>query len=353
MGYAVTLTGAVTAGFGQQITAAPFDVAVFGDSVTMGYYAIEPFYENSFVAQANAAIAAETGIPNGGGMLPVVEGADATTGDDRFTFGGTWITQTAASGYYNQIRRGSTGSTMSFTSECDAFRLHYLTADSTISDPFTLTVDDGAPVTVDPVIGVGMFGSDLVTVQAGAYGAHTLTMTASATASRFVFLIGVEALRNASRAVKVSRIARSSMKVSQFIASAFGSSSLPCATTLAPDLAILAFGLNDALEGVTTTAFKAGNVTAIDAFRAVGSDVALMVPPPPNPGLISAPTWANYVTAINELAVDESCEIIDITDRWVSYATSSSLYFDNVHPNTAGHADIGDALAAFVLSLAP
>lgn len=40
---------------------------------------------------------------------------------------------------------------------------------------------------------------------------------------------------------------------------------------------------------------------------------------------------------------------LDMADYWTSYAVSSSYYHDNVHPNNAGHADMGPIVIDFVI----
>lgn len=320
-------------------------IAVYGDSVSAGFYANTPFYTNSFVSVAGDAIDAATGVSTGTGMVVVRDNSDVRLGENRIGETGSW-TDATTSGYYAKNRRGTASSTMTFAATCESFRVQHIEATAASTSTYTLSVDGGDPVVVNPVIPSG-FGTGFGTIDAGGLGSHTLTITAGSNA---LLLIGVEGIANGTTGIKTSRLGDSGAPVSRLIVDTFGSSSLFCTTALAPDLAVLVFGINDAANGVSTATFKSQYVTAIDAFKAEGSDVLLMVPPPPATGTVSAVTWGTFVDAIHELAVENTAGIVDITERWVSRAESVDFYYDTVHPNQAGHADIGAALSTVVLA---
>jgi len=316
-------------------------VAFFGDSIVQGYYATTPLYSNSWVAQVQAALDTATGVTSGTGMVPAYERNMSTaTGDARWGVTGTWTSATN----YGFLSRGrssnASGSTCTFGPvTCAGFRIAY--AQTSSGGTFTATVDAGTPENINSNGATATIVHDI----AASSGSHTLTITAPT--SDYVFLVGVEALRNPTTGVKTSRIGFSGAESAQLAGASTAITSLPACRALNPDLAVICMGLNDAFNATSAEVLAANLTTMAEAFAADGASVALMVPPPPNPTFLSG--WSVYADAIRDTAYSVQTGLIDLTDHWGSYGASSGFYHDDVHPNDAGSADIAAFVAAELL----
>jgi len=100
-------------------------------------------------------------------------------------------------------------------------------------------------------------------------------------------------------------------------------------------------GINDAVTQTSLSSFKADAATVISSIQAAGSSVLLIVPPEPT--LVSPTvTWAQYQQALYEIADDNECMLLDITERWQGH--DGAFFTDTYHPNNLGHVDIARAL---------
>lgn len=318
-------------------------IAVFGDSVSQGAYATAPLYTNSWAGRLPTLLAADTGVSVGTGAIPIYENYSTVTLDDRITPSGTWATvqrgpYAAASRLIG--RAGSSPATMTFTATGRYFRVYYSRESN--SGNWSYTVDGGS--SVNSGAGSGTTLMQMLEIDAGTDTSHTIVLTGP-TGGNFLYLHHVEAIRNPTSGVKVSRMALSDMRCSDLILNTTVASSLGSATYVDPDLAIIGFGLNEALTGVTTATYRTNMDTLIDHLQTnTGCSVIIFIAPPPNPATIPEATWTNFRNEMLDIAADQGCGVVDISTRWVSRAASLSLYSDNVHPNNAGHADIATAV---------
>lgn len=323
-------------------------IATFGDSITQGFYAAQPFHTNAWANRLGALLDAFTGVPTGTGYVPVYErnmagGGGNATGETRFSSTGVW-TGSTTSGPFRHAQSASASATMTFGPvTCDSFRIYFATDPA--GGSCSASVDGGAPTVFSTLGAAGVSHVDIPSTA----GTHTLVVTAPSSGTLVLF--GVEGIRNTTTGVNVSRIGYTSTHVSQFVLNTTSADSLPSARAAAPHLAIIGFGVNEADDGISTSLYQSRLTTAINAFKADGADVALFIEPPPNPSAIPT-TWADYVTVQRNLAASLDCALIDITARWVDYATSTAFYNDDFHPNNAGAADIATAAFAAVKTLA-
>ncbi len=314
-------------------------IVVVGDSVAQGFYGSTPYYQHSWPGRVSSVLATRTGVTPGTGVLPVLEEFEVT--DARTSVTGTWSTFTG--GFFGVGRSASSSATFVLGPvTCSAFRITYATESD--GGAWTATIDSGTPTNLSSN---GTAGVATIELDAGGVGSHTLTITAT----NKCYLVAVEAISNPTTGVKVSRIARSSQETSALIANADGKSSLESFRSLAADLVVIGFGLNEAYNSTTTATFEANLATLIDEAKAIGASVLVVASPPPNTTWISESTWSDFRTSMETVATTENVGFLDMADYWLSYATNSAYFSDNVHPSAAGHYDFGSIVAGYLLDI--
>jgi lysophospholipase L1-like esterase len=319
----------------------------YGDSITFGYLGTPKQWQGSYATQLRNRIAKRTSNA-GTGVVNLVD----YSGDDlRWTFAGTW---SALAGYgpfgASAQQTNTPGSTVAFASDvaCDSFTIHYLTSSG--GGTFGGSVDVCYGSTVNANTGSLLYAT--TTISAGASGLHTLTLTAPA--SGYLYLIAVEAT-NGPSGIRVSRVSKGGAKVSDLVATANGAGASVSTSIdqLNPDLGILFFGHNEYLQQVAIATYKTNMQTAIDRIRTTKSGDVLLVACIPNSDQSKAITQDMYRQALYELADTNNLPLLDLAERWGSYAISNaaplSLYGDVTHPNSKGYGDVAAAVFDVVM----
>lgn len=122
-------------------------------------------------------------------------------------------------------------------------------------------------------------------------------------------------------------------------------------SALTSPLAIISYGINDWVAGVSQATFTANLNTVINACKAANSDVLLVVPPPSPTATASAANQQNIINAYYAVAAAQDLALIDLSQRWTSQAVSQPLNYYrgsvDVHPSKMGYADMAHAIRAF------
>lgn len=328
-------------------------IACYGDSITQGFFSSAQYHTYSWPGQLAARLAVRTGQPAGTGWVPPYEARDLTTltapaNDDRLTLTGTWPTSVAiglyAVGYYTL----TAGDVLTFGPvECDYFRISY--SQRSGGGTWNAAIDGGSSTSFNSS-GSANGALQIATMTPTSPGSHTLTCTATAGVGMYINC--VEAVRNPGRGVKVSRIAYSGKRFDQLMAGSTNVTSNKVAVQLAPDLALLTFGVNESDQGTSLASMRTNYVTYVNQFLAAGSSVAFVTPPPPAEGGTDAITWGQYADAIRYAALVCKVPVIDLTAMWGQHGNVLQWFSDAYHPNTAGHAEIGRIVADRVVQLA-
>jgi hypothetical protein len=116
---------------------------------------------------------------------------------------------------------------------------------------------------------------------------------------------------------------------------------------LAPNLMVLNLTINDPLYSTAPATYKSNIQALITAVTSNGGAVVMMTGNPSNPTAIPLAARQQYDAIFKGLALSNNVPVLDSTCRWTSYAASTALYANTLHPNTTGYAD----LANFVFSV--
>lgn len=242
----------------------------------------------------------------------------------------------------------TSGGTLAFTpvSAFDTIDVYYF--QSGTAGSFAVNVDGGAAL---QTINANGTPTNLLkaTVTGASLATHTVNIVASSGSP--VFIVGI-----AVRASTVPRVELYNMGVAATTISSYESGSFPFnllaqLPVVAPDLTFINLTINDINTQVTTVAaYQAAMQLAITAALGSG-DVILMIGNPGNTAPWTAGVIApQYQAAIYALAQLNNLPVLDITQRWVSYAVTNPIlpYGDAgagaVHPGPAGYADIALAM---------
>lgn len=315
-------------------------VACFGDSITQGYYTTGDYWANSYPGLLGNAINAVTRVTPGTGVIPIHE--EGNPGDSRTSRTGSW-NPVGQFGFYSQFVYAPAGGTFTLGPiDCDGFRIWYIKYGNATT--WTYTVDGGSAVSVPSQASVSSL--DVVEVDAGGFGSHTLVLS---TAAVGMYVHAIEAVRNSKSGVRVSRVAHASKRTDELLSTTEIVSSKYCMEQIRPDLSLIGFGVNEVSQGYSLDSFRANTRTLITSLRNIGSSVVVVVPPPPNPASVTG-VWSDYVAVLRECASELRTGIVDITAAWGTRAANTSYYQDNLHPNLAGFTAMSALIAPYILA---
>jgi lysophospholipase L1-like esterase len=230
----------------------------------------------------------------------------------------------------------SVGATLTYTVTGTSVDIWHTTNGGTL----TYQVDSGAAVSVNTA-GTYQPNARITGVSLGAAGQHTVRITATAGTVYFGGLTVYDGDETTGTRVFEAGhsgwTAANHMQDTQFQKVAWG--------LVAPDLAIVTLGLNDA-KSITAAAFKTNLQTIIAALKALPKvpSILLVASYAPDQGAMgySAATWQTYVTAMKELAASEGTAVLDLSATMPPATTSGTGFYsaDGIHPNTSGHTQI-------------
>lgn len=118
---------------------------------------------------------------------------------------------------------------------------------------------------------------------------------------------------------------------------------------LAPALTIICTGINDWDNGISLATYTA-NIQYMITQAKLSGDVILVSPVPTNPaagGAAPIATQLTYIAALQTIATSNNIPLVDVYNRWVSYAVSQPLgYYGDTftHPIGAGYGDMAQAI---------
>lgn len=123
-------------------------------------------------------------------------------------------------------------------------------------------------------------------------------------------------------------------------------------TWLAPDLTIICLTINDVNEiGLAGLGAYINNMQAlITKVRSTGDCVLMVGIPSNSANATDGITLPAYVAALKALAFINGVGLIDLSERWVSWAYTNAImpYFDGDHAEAQGYQDVAQAVASAI-----
>lgn len=344
-------------------------VALVGDSTTFGAYASGVIHAGNkpiaYPAQL-AKILTARGIPAtndswfGTGNVTPATAAGYTAYNAAVTFPVAGFAPGSIPGLGAFAMASTTsGATLAFTPTIafDTIDIYFL--GGVPAGTFNVNVDGGASLQL--ITPGGTHTVQVVTITGVALATHTINIvTASASPT---FIAGMAVRASATKRIEVYNMGWSSVEVLN-PGNASISYALPTDGThqyvyfvalpvVAPDLTIIDLTINDIDNQPSSVGVYQYNLQAMVVQALVSGDCVLMVGNPGNKSNWTAnpSVAAAYQAAVYAVAAATNVPVIDITQRWTSYAVTNPLmpYGDAgataLHPSQVGYTDIAREVA--------
>lgn len=272
------------------------------------------------------------------------------TYDTRITAGTGWLQGSSSGsgtafggGVINNLPAfgGGTG-TLAFTptTQVDTFVIKYWRSTSSPVGNFNVNIDGGANTVLSSSGSAAMLSATIT----GTLGTHTFNVLSDNTVN--IWVHGIEAYNSAVKTVSILNAGSGGSQTGNWNLSANFWNGVPALQTFAPDLTIIELDINDWNNSVVL-ATNLANLQALITAGKVSGDVVLVSPNPSNTsGFAAQATQLTYIQNLYTLAATNNVPLVDNFSRLVSYAVSNplALYFDSLHPNGAGYADIAQGV---------
>ena len=259
--------------------------------------------------------------------------------DSRMAGTGSWATiavspyASAGGGMFRNLS-AATG-TLTFTPGVNIDSCDIWYYDQTAGASFTISVDGGS--TLATVTGAGDNLNKKVTVTFTAGSSHYITATWVSGVNNVIGFDGYLSTTSANT-IRIWNFGQGGAQSSMFAVSGYHWST-DITKAMTPDLSFLCCGINDWIYSDPVPSYTANCQTFITAMQSVGSDVVLITPFPTSSLGIAVAVQAQYVAAMNALALSNNIPVIDENFNLVSKAQmiTIGLGSDANHPNYLGH----------------
>jgi lysophospholipase L1-like esterase len=263
-------------------------------------------------------------------------------------FGSQFIIQTAAGGGFDFIPGGTTN--------FDRLDVCYLD----VGDPFTVAINGGTAQTITPGVTQTIKKATLTVPST----AGTATINVRYPTNNITpFVSGITPWLSTGASVEVWNGGISGYTMQAYSdpsTAGSGNMGLSQVIAMAPKLAIISLGINDANGGRAAADFQTDTTNLVTSLQNAGIDVLLVVETPTQEGgypQIAFGTPASpgpYTLALQAVATARNVPLIDLNARYQSWTNlnNQGWMYDNLHPNKKLHADLGPFYASVIASLA-
>lgn len=340
-----------------------FSVAFIGDSVTEGQASSTPMFtaNKRYVDIVRLALQARNlnGIVGGQGAFGHFFGSAANT---PWTYGGTALSASSQPRFAMDrsvnLAGGGTPSTATITMGPMTSLDVYFWQGSAATLPFTVTIN-GNVNTVTPSTTGGLINNGVVNLTNGVNTGANNTIVYTGNAGGISYPSG-QGHRNGDetagvRTLELGHFGYTSTTYINSLNTDNNSNGLaPMMPILNPDLYVICLGLNDYQAQVATATFASNISSIIAACKAWASGFTpsfLLVSMYVRQDIAIQPiTMAQYASALQGVSSGDTANTV-FFDLAPVFAGNYGTYLnaDNLHPNDAGHAAIGNALAPIIL----
>ncbi len=111
--------------------------------------------------------------------------------------------------------------------------------------------------------------------------------------------------------------------------------------------------INSWRTSISVATTKSDMVTMVLRIKAAGGDPILVAPPFDNSGSGLSANQNAYVNAMYQVAAEYDVPLIDIRQKWSSYANALALGYmsDSVHPTTLGYTDWAQVISKTIIAI--
>lgn len=274
-------------------------------------------------------------------------GANYTAYDGRVTLGTGWSNPSSPGslgGAMFQFQTGAPG-TLSFTpvGTIDTITVWYLQQSG--NGTATINTDGGPSLGTINFNSTSLVTSSTFTVPKGP---HTINIVANNDAT--IWVLGVISYDSTVSAIDFINASQYGSVIGNYSSNTNAYDPAVVLAKVAPDLTIIDLTVNDSNLKTGVSAYTTNMQTIITQALKSG-DVLLIAGPPSNTTQATDGTLANYVSTLKTLADTNQLSMVDIGQRWTSYAVANSVtpYFDSLHPTVVGYTDMAVAIGNALL----
>lgn len=326
-------------------------VLCIGDSITAGAYSNNSGSGDWKTAGYVNVLAKMFNTGGVGSYSDSFMGFSLPSNDGRLVFpspwaGGATADPTVGGAYAVSGVAGTSIMTFTPANAVDTFKIYYLTIPT--AGVLSCDINGGTATTVDQNIAIS-FNSMTLTAS---LGINTLNMKRLSGGN--VFVCGVEAWDSTKYSLQFINAGYNSSTTTSWIKTTSAYSIGNFASLMAPDLTMIALGVNDmqpsfGIKPSTTFA----NLQTLVTSALTSGDCMLIITGPNEANANTLPVAGQlaYINAIKAVAVKNNIPLVSIYDRLVSYAISNPLgyymsggYPANLHPTALGHNDYAQAI---------
>lgn len=328
-------------------------VLCIGDSITMGAYSngsgSGDWRNNSWPNQL-AKMFRNSGVPAYSNSFM---GFTCSANDGRLVKGSSWDTSvvtagsTTVGGSFASATTNTNALTFAPSDPVDTFKVWYPKLLS--SGTFSYSIN-GATATNVNTNGASAFTSLTATT-----ALSSSLISFSWVSGGFTDIGGVEAWNSAEACINFVNAGWNGSTTTQWNDNANPWSPLGNIALMGQDLTIIMLSTNDMLQtnGPISVATMRSNLQNIITQALIAGDVIICCPVPlvVDANTQSAAAQAQYIAAIMSLANSNNIPVVDLFDRWVSYAVSNPLgyymgggFAADLHPVALGYSDISQAI---------
>lgn len=314
-------------------------IAVAGNSITAGQSVT--FSTQSWPVVLRDFLATKGYTKTGTGVV-FCSNSQAGT-DTRWSFSSGWFNYVPSSIKTPTKAHNANGATATFTSDQTGTVASVYYANN--SGTFTVSIDGGTAVAVTPTGSSSTTGVYTVTGLSNAV--HTVVVTLTSTS--YVYLIGAEV--RGTTGVTVTGCGIGGATSTDFVTTN-NAGGRKAVLAWAPDVVLIDLLTNDANTlTIIPAATSKANMQALITEYSATADVILVASIPGYDNTAAAPVaFTAYRQALYDLADSNNLPVLDLYDRWGTYASANGLGLmtDSLHPNAAGYADIAAAASALL-----
>lgn len=260
--------------------------------------------------------------------------ADMANWDSRFTASGGWNLIGVSVGPGGSLLNTSSAGTLTLTPEEAYDRVNSYFVQGPGAGNCTVTAGAGTPDVVNNNAGANAFTGFHTTSAAS----NTTQATTISFGTTGVFLVGAEMYSSGVNDIRVRNLAWNGAQSNDFIGTGFPWSPLTALPVIGGDLSFVRCYRNDQNASVSPSTFKSRMQTFITQLKTF-SDVILLRGHAPSASAFNLANDAAFVSALKDLALSNSCPLMDVVARMDTYENANSFgwyYSDNVHYNAIG-----------------
>lgn len=332
----------------ENCSTTPVNILCIGDSTTEGGNATN-FVDDRWTEKLQRGLQSAFNYGNGGvGWLNTV--SSFGYGSSTCQWSGSGSLGGGVRNFGNRTMAWATNAAVTLTYTGTSFKAQYLLGTSS----FTVAVDGGAPVTVNPAAGTtnqGAYSAPVLT-----NGSHTAVFTP--TVGQTVPVTGAIIYNgDETTGVQVFEDALYGQTTTSALAGWCSSTGLidPLSANFCPNPALVTiqFGLNDDHNGISTATYKSNIQSIISNVQSLCSNTPIFIVCGQWNAGAYAPDGRAFSDAAQQIATADPTHVV-YTDFFSTITAGySTLDNDSIHPNNAGEVAIANQLLSLFTFAGP